>query len=219
MHDDDFVTVLLQEAEASGIELHLVDGRLKFSGYLHPSDPVVTAILRNAREVAERLKTAAKPPTGDDDTEREKDITASEIGATRSYSDALEALQARRPVGISEPSWRLALADAEVFIRRWWRQAAAFGWSCNDLFAVPKSDFAHRSDFFYPPDLEGGLCWRLRGDTVRELWTRHAVLSSGETVVRLSAAEWAQARAAYIKRAGGVAVAGEKTQQAADVPF
>jgi hypothetical protein len=218
---DDFVTVLLQEAQASGIELRLVDGQLKFSCYLPPSDPVVMAILRNAKEIAERLKAESCAETPDSTVRfRER-----ESGSLGPYRDALVALQASCPVGIGDSSWRMAIADAEAFIRRWWRQAAAFGWSRNDLFAVPKSDFSHRSDFFYPPGLEGGLCWRLRGDTVRELWTRHAVLSTGDVVVRLFADEWARSHAVYIKRARGVAAV--KTQRAGrspshprvDVPF
>jgi hypothetical protein len=140
------------------------DKALRAGGhYLDPSDPDVATALRELRMAAKTGNAALGPYHGD-----------------------LESIRLGAPHGGGIDSLLpLFLADAETFLRRWSDQAVRLGWTGYDLFCAPQrhSVFPHLSC-----EIDGGLCWRLRGDVVKELWDDRAVLSTGETIARLTVA-------------------------------
>ncbi len=60
-----------------------------------------------------------------------------------------------RPAFLSEPRYREALADARRFLTAWGAQAAAHGWTTDDLFGLDPIAPLARYDAM-------GLIWLLR---------------------------------------------------------
>lgn len=102
-----------------------------------------------------------------------------------SLVEALAVLERRCPDGIEAGDWQHAVEDGRRFIVQWGDQAAALGWSADDLLGLqpvppsPHPTFRRLSRY----DLLG-LVWMLRGRPVTALTTESAVIaaSHGGTV-------------------------------------
>ena len=75
------------------------------------------------------------------------------------YRAAFAALCSTCPVGVPEPRWRQAIADAERFLAEWGETAPKLGWSARDLFDLHETVPLSRMDRM-------GLCWLLKGQRV-----------------------------------------------------
>ena len=81
------------------------------------------------------------------------------------YLDAWARMQCQRPVNVDPETWQQAVADAGLFLDRFGKQAAAWGWLPGDLFDVPDAD------------RPGGFAWFIAGNTVTAFGPEHARLS------------------------------------------
>ena len=91
----------------------------------------------------------------------------------------LDALQVECPAYVEAKRWRQAVEDARRFVAEWGEQAAALGWTADDLFGLapipdrPKARFERLSRY----DLTG-LVWLLRGRRVIALTEITAVIET-----------------------------------------
>jgi hypothetical protein len=114
-------------------------------------------------------------PAGDaaaDDTEQAVACRMMMVGGTAErdpspYASALAALRANCPASVPEDRWRLAIADATVFISEWREQAQDYGWAERDLLALHPTAPLSRVDVM-------GLIWLLRGRPVVALTATEA---------------------------------------------
>jgi hypothetical protein len=96
--------------------------------------------------------------------------------------DALDHLERVCPDLVAADDWRQALADGRQFLAQWGDQAAALGWTADDLFGL-----------YDPPERPGPNYRRLgRYDGMGLIWLLH-----GRPVVAFTAT------AAVIGRGGG----------------
>jgi hypothetical protein len=86
------------------------------------------------------------------------------------YLDAWARLNHRKPAGVSDAEWRLALDDGGRFLDKWGVRAAALGWSIDELFDLPRDGAT------------GGLSWRLEGASVLEL-AAHSARTDDERII------------------------------------
>ena len=91
----------------------------------------------------------------------------------------LDALQVECPAYVEAKRWRQAVEDARRSVAEWGEQAAALGWTADDLFGLapipdrPKARFERLSRY----DLSG-LVWLLRGRRVIALTEITAVIET-----------------------------------------
>jgi hypothetical protein len=86
------------------------------------------------------------------------------------YLDAWARLNCQNPASASDAEWRLALNDAGLFLDGWGADAAALGWTPDQLF-----------------DVTVGLVWRLVGARVQAIGAYHLRLDDGRTKMTRSA--------------------------------
>jgi hypothetical protein len=88
------------------------------------------------------------------------------------YLDTWARLNCQKPASVSEAEWRLALDDGGRFLDAWGEDAAALGWTPDELFDVPREG------------RPGGLVWRLAGERVEALGADHVRLGNGRRIMR-----------------------------------
>jgi hypothetical protein len=82
---------------------------------------------------------------------------------------AFETLCARPPEGVLNQRWIKAITDAEDFLVVWGEQAAALGWTVDDLFGLDPIAPLRRHDAM-------GLLWSLQGCKVVALTELAAIV-------------------------------------------
>jgi hypothetical protein len=95
------------------------------------------------------------------------------------FSKNLAALRQRCPDYVDTDSWSAAITDAGAFLLTWGTQAAALGWTAQDLFrlheppARPHPSYSRLSRYDCI-----GLVWMLRGCPVVAMTTTSAAIRS-----------------------------------------
>jgi hypothetical protein len=95
------------------------------------------------------------------------------------FGRVFEALEARCPDHIEPGRWQRAVEDGRRFLARWGEQAAALGWTTQDLFGLhnvpdaPTPSYRRLSRYD-----ETGLIWLLRGRPVVALTDSAAAIEN-----------------------------------------
>jgi hypothetical protein len=93
------------------------------------------------------------------------------------FAGAFAALASTAPEHLSTDRWRLFLDDSPAFLDQWGEQAAALGWTADDLFGLDSVAPLARYDRM-------GLLWMLKGERVVALTAAAARLSAGLSFYR-----------------------------------
>jgi hypothetical protein len=88
------------------------------------------------------------------------------------YAAPFAELMRSIPAGVPEARWHWFVNDAGLLLDAWGQHAAALGWTPEDLFGLHLVAPLARYDHM-------GLCWLLKGNTVRLLNVDSATLSDG----------------------------------------
>lgn len=99
-------------------------------------------------------KTPSAPVASDAETAFDERAGMAGDSVPAVYLDAWARLNCRRPDGVTEGAWRLALDDGGRFLDAWGDVAADWGWTPGELFDVPRAD------------RPGGLTWRIGGRAI-----------------------------------------------------
>jgi hypothetical protein len=89
------------------------------------------------------------------------------------YARTVAALERQCPDHVAPDDWQQAIEDGRRFLARWGEQAAALGWTTQDLFGLhtkpdaPTPSYQRLSRYD-----ETGLIWLLRGRSVDPRMTR-----------------------------------------------
>jgi hypothetical protein len=104
------------------------------------------------------------------------------VPPTYAFEVAFEALERHRPDYVEANHWRQAVEDGRRFLGKWDEQAAALGWTADDLFGLrtppaqphPSYDRLARYD-------QMGLIWLLCGRSVVALTETSAAIENPST--------------------------------------
>jgi hypothetical protein len=94
--------------------------------------------------------------------------------------DALDHLERVCPDLVAADDWRQALADGRQFLAQWGDQAAALGWTADDLFGLYDAPERLGPNYRRLGRYDGmGLIWLLHGRPVVALTATAAVIGRG----------------------------------------
>lgn len=94
-----------------------------------------------------------------------------ELSELRVFGHEFEALLSVPPKGVHNREWVKAIGDADAFLTTWGEQAAALGWTAEELFGLDPVAPLHRYDTM-------GLIWLLQGRPVVALTESTAAIKT-----------------------------------------
>jgi hypothetical protein len=93
------------------------------------------------------------------------------------YIEAYVALHDGLPAYVEPRRWSRALDDCRTFMARWGDQAAALGWTVEDLFGLAEVPERPHATFSRLSRVDqAGLLWLLRGNEVVALTATSATI-------------------------------------------
>jgi hypothetical protein len=119
------------------------------------------------REKCESVATTRREPPPPQPGAATSSLNSHFASSQRSHARVLAVLEARCPDHIEPGRWQQAVEDGYRFLGRWGEQAAALGWTTQDLFGLhtvpntPTPSYRRLSRYD-----ETGLIWLLRGRPV-----------------------------------------------------
>jgi len=137
----------------------------------------VATVAGSRRETA-ILREAADAASESDPVELEERIGMGQGNVPAVYLDAWTRLLLQRPAQVTDAAWREAVDAGGRFLDAWGGLAAAFDWTAEDLFDLPRDDGG------------AGLIWWTAGETVRSLGVDCAVTKTGRIFDRIRRGDW-----------------------------